>query len=93
MSYNGWKNRETWLVNVWLGNDKFADEHSRDVANQKIELYERADTLKEFVYLICMGDDREIDGQTSGLAVDLLNDAIETVDFRELIQSYEEEND
>jgi hypothetical protein len=19
MSYNGWKNKETWLVNVWLG--------------------------------------------------------------------------
>lgn len=23
-TYNGWKNRETWLVNVWLNNDEIS---------------------------------------------------------------------
>ena len=93
MSYNGWKNRETWLVALWLGNEPFTDEHSRDIANEKTELYKRADTLKDFVYDLCMGEERQVNGQSATLAVDLLNDAIETADYREIIQGLEEENE
>ena len=24
-TYNGWRNRETWLVNLWYGDQGFAD--------------------------------------------------------------------
>ena len=92
-TYNGWSNCETWLVALWLGKtDPATDEHSRAIANTQSELYYRASDLKEFVYHLCMGDDQEINGQSASLAVDLLNDAIETADYREIIQNLQEEN-
>ena len=91
-TYNGWTNRETWLVGLWLGNEPFTDKHSRDIANEKTELYKRADTLKDFVYDLCMGEEREVNGQSASMAVDLLNDAIETVNFREIVENRIEED-
>jgi hypothetical protein len=29
MSYNGWKNKETWLVNLWLGEAFTMDQEAR----------------------------------------------------------------
>jgi hypothetical protein len=36
MSYNGWSNKETWLVNVWLGEDvtKLAFDTVEEIHNQ-----------------------------------------------------------
>lgn len=53
MSYNGWKNRETWLVNIWFG-DSFtmmqedgvqitADFIQSDVENYLDEIIGRGD--------------------------------------------------
>jgi len=29
--YNGWPNRETWNAALWIGNDQYADEASREI--------------------------------------------------------------
>jgi len=89
--YNGWKNRETWLVALWLGNtDPYTDERSREIACRNAKLYEKADMLREFVFTICMGVDREVNGKSASMATDLLNDAIQTVDFRAIVEGLSE---
>jgi hypothetical protein len=43
-SYNGWTNRETWLVNVW-----FNPESKADVENAKYMLEGSYDNLPDFM--------------------------------------------
>jgi hypothetical protein len=76
--YNGWKNKETWLVNLWLG-DMFASmqEDGHPVT---------ADVL-ESVVQECIGD---IDGKSveNGFLIDMLNCALGEIDYRELAANY-----
>ena len=32
MSYNGWSNYETWLVNLWIDNEPGTSEEARGIA-------------------------------------------------------------
>jgi hypothetical protein len=76
--YNGWKNKETWLVNVWLG-DTFAamqeDGHQISIG------------LIESVVQECIGD---IDGKSveNGFLIDMLHCALGEIDYRELAAFY-----
>lgn len=48
MEYNGWTNRETWLVNVWFNPEKKSD---IDFARESIEqdVNNLPDYLKDFI--------------------------------------------
>ena len=76
--YNGWKNKETWLVNLWLG-DTFADmqEEGHRITADLIE-----SMVQEFI-----GD---IDGKSveNGFLIDMLNCALGEIDYRELAANY-----
>ena len=84
-TYNGWSNRETWLVSLWLNNEPYTYEVLTEIADSSAELYEKSDQLKQFVYDLCMGEERQVNGQSASMATDLLNDAIETADYKEII--------
>ena len=78
---NGWSNRETWLVGLWL-NDVMFEHFKEQYADGDIAL----DEVKDFVL-------DEIDHETrikSGLAQDLLNYALGGVNWRELEMSLNE---
>jgi hypothetical protein len=50
--YNGWKNYETWCVNLWLSNDEGLDEMTRELVasfDEETLVDEIADALKDFV--------------------------------------------
>ena len=51
--YNGWKNRETWLVNVWFNPESLAD---LEVAQAELEdAYSKApDFLRDFINLVAI---------------------------------------
>jgi hypothetical protein len=76
--YNGWKNKETWLVNLWLG-DTFA-------VMQEEGHHVTADVIEELVREYIGG----FDGKTveNGFLVDMLNCALGEIDYRELAAHY-----
>ncbi len=75
MSYEGWENKETWLVTVWLGDDlrAHADEGEPLTAD----------------YIEALVDDlwSEIDCD-NGLMFDLLSTAMGEINYGELEQHY-----
>lgn len=50
-SYNGWSNREPWLVNVW-----FNPESKQDVAFAKEQIEEAYGNLPDFIKDFCYVD-------------------------------------
>jgi len=84
-TYNGWANRETWLVNLWLTNEPNTEKTLIEIAESNSELYEKSDQLKDFVYTLCMGKNSEINGTASSLVCDLVTNSLDSVDYREII--------
>lgn len=44
-TYNGWTNYETWVVNLWLGNDEGSDRYWREQAQ---ECFDESETERSF---------------------------------------------
>ena len=80
MSYNGWKNKETWLVNLWLGDGLTMDQE----AGHEIT----ADYIEQLV------DDIIADSGSRGVGLvsDLLNCALGEIDYHELAEHFGEED-
>ena len=86
--YNGWTNYETWLCNLWFDYFDFSEmldmfdgcEDKGDIVNN-IEDYIK-DYVEEFVesYLA--------PGDTHGFIHDMLNSAIQEIDFRDIAEHY-----
>lgn len=77
--YNGWTNKETWLVNLWLG-DIF---QSMQDEGEQIT----ADLIEQTV-------DELVDDETKnrvGFIVDLLNCALGEINYSEIAAFYTEE--
>ena len=76
--YNGWKNKETWLVNLWLGDE---------LAMMQEDGYSIGPDAIEELVQTAIGD---IDGKTveNGFLVDMLNCALGEIDYRELAANY-----
>ena len=74
--YNGWKNKETWLVNLWLG-DCFAamQEDGDSVTEDTIRAY-----VEELLY--------DFEERASGFLRDMMNCAVGEIDYRELASHY-----
>jgi hypothetical protein len=94
-SYNGWSNYETWVVNLWLGNDEDSYSRCRSLAQRCIEeavadkvfsrieqaCYKLASELKEMVE-----DGNPIASEASVYA-DLLNASLAEVNWQEIASS------
>lgn len=81
MEYNGWTNKETWLVNLWLGDMFQADlDDGQEIDESYIEsvVYEMASAALE-------------EG-ANGFITDLLNCALGEINYREIAKHYESES-
>jgi len=81
MSYNGWKNKETWLVNLWLG-DMFTEDQE---AGTEITADYIEQLVDEMASALLDGPD------ANGFMTDLLNCALGEIDYHEIAEHYEEE--
>jgi len=80
---NGWKNKETWLVNLWLGDSLALDKDA--LVNITPEYIEAL--VVEMVEQVTWGSDHE------NLIIDLLNSALGEIDYRELAAHYKDDSD
>jgi len=79
MSYNGWKNRETWLVNIWFGDDfQMQLEDGAEITADYIR-----DTVETYV------DEIIGRGTGSGFVQDMLD--LNAIDYEELAAQYADE--
>jgi hypothetical protein len=80
---NGWKNKETWLVNLWLGDTLALDYDALvNITPDYIEAL-----VVEMVEQVTWGSDHE------NLIIDLLNSALSEIDYRELAAHYKDDRD
>lgn len=87
-TYNGWTNRETWLVNLWLSND----ENTYSTVRGLVTPNERLATARDIeAYVSEMGDDVIGDGpEPMGLFADLIGTALARVDWLAVADSFAE---
>ena len=86
--YNGWTNYETWLVNLWLGNEPGTEGDCRDMAVEEINgqdsAYQLGMTLKDYVEDI-------LPDLGASLAADLMGAALSEVNWQEIAEHYLED--
>lgn len=80
---NGWSNYETWLVALWLDNERSTYEAIRELVVKGGEAYVIGDYIKGIVEEI---NESNLQGRAS-LTNDLVNAAMGEVDFREIAQN------
>ena len=79
--YNGWTNRETWMVNLWLTNEECYYHELQDIIHEFDEGHEQAEELEQACrFVIERHDD-------IGLRVDLINLVLARVNWQEIIDS------
>ena len=80
--YNGWKNHETWLVNLWIDNDGAA-EHWRDRAYEVRDVSDLADEMQEYYT-----EQAEQVIPSQGMFNDLFNSALREVSWYDIAANY-----
>lgn len=77
-TYNGWTNKETWLVNLWIGDSLATD------AGSSMEIDEA--WVRELAHDMLEGSVSDF-----GLASDLLEMALANVNWYEIANHYKED--
>lgn len=95
MSYNGWKNYETWAVSMWVIDDEYLDAMKADVltdlegeVDRSLIVSAMANHLKDFIEQL---PEVETVTEQATLAADLLGAALSEVDWYEIAESYMQE--
>lgn len=84
-SYNGWCNYETWSIALYIDNDEPTYNKARKIANSSYIEYEKMNQMKELVYNYLEFD------SANNFQQQLLQSALENVDYKEIIKHYKEE--
>jgi hypothetical protein len=81
-NYNGWSNRETWLVSLWLNNDPISYSMFSEALELDTSDFKKAEWLKNQIEVEMYDLPLE-----ASLWCDLLGTALTRVDWREVIEN------
>ena len=82
--YNGWTNRETCVVNMWLTNDQCYYDELCGVVKNFETTDEQAEEIEQYVRFIADSCDR------IGIAGDLLSTSLGQVNWYEIVENNQE---
>ena len=82
--YNGWSNRETWVINLWLTNEECYYHELRDIVKNFDTVDEQAEELEQYVRFIAGAD------ESIGITGDLLTTSLGRVSWREIAENNQE---
>ena len=82
VEYNGWTNRETWVVNLWLTNDESYYEELQAII-KNFDSNEQAEELEQYVHWI-------IDVDEASMTTDLLSTSLGRVNWHEIARANQE---
>jgi len=85
--YNGWKNYETWLVNLWIDNDG-GSEYWRERAEEVRDVSDLADEMEQYYQELA---EQVIPSQ--GMFNDLFNSALREVSWYDIAEHYISESE
>ena len=87
--YNGWVNRETWLINLHLTNTEYIYNEVRNLLKQKYEYeFQKEEALKDYVEELIQIDSNN---DTDLLRSDLLSTSLSRVNWGDIVKAFEEE--
>jgi hypothetical protein len=90
--YNGWKNYQTWAVNLWLTNEQAASEFwDEQTANALVFAIGNGDDKAEAATALAEQIESELEEnrpEVTGLYADLLTSALGHVDYREIAENW-----
>ena len=81
-SYNGWQNRETWLVNLWLSESMGSYEFLQEICEKDCEVWEKAEELEAHFQ-----DQLEDMYDVPSFWSDILGTALDRVNWVEIVTS------
>ena len=103
--YNGWTNYETWTVALWLGNDETTCDYCADVADECKAEAPDSDQVKSGIWTVGeaaryqlaerLKEDIESGSplEEASMYSDLLNSAIQSVNWKEIASTQLEEDE
>jgi hypothetical protein len=100
-TYNGWKNYQTWVVNLWFDNDGFNEmfeEWAKECIEDNLDSGDASDIRSNAKYDLAKRIEEYADElqemsniQTSGMFADLLTNALGNVYWDEIAEHYTDE--
>ena len=84
-TYNGWSNRETWVVNLWLTNEPYA----YDVLQHIIKAFDTVGEQAEELERRIRQDDNALSDEAS-MWSDLLSTSLGQVNWYEIVENNQE---
>ena len=85
MSYNGYKNYQTWAVALWLDNDECTSELISDIIKRASSDYDAADQLRDLI------EEMNPLADQASMFTDILSSALSDVNYIEIIESHKED--
>ena len=84
-TYNGYSNKETWLVRLWLDNDEISHAYVMEGIMFSFRTDFQAATLAQYLRHMVLSANPETD---ASLYCDLIKSALSRINFGELADSY-----